>query len=57
MTSYFDRLQREHRKLNRLIDTSRAASRQPELKDLKRIRLMIKDKLFAVQRSRQPSSP
>lgn len=57
MANYFERLKNEHRRLNRVIDTCRAASRQHELKDLKRLRLIIKDKFFALQHSHQPSSP
>ena len=57
MATYLERLKNEHRRLNRVIDTCRAASRQHELKDLKRLRLIIKDKFFALQHSHQPSSP
>ena len=43
-------LRQRHRRLNRLIDNCRAASRQDEMKILKRIRLRIKDRIENVQR-------
>lgn len=47
MTSMVDDLTKRHRRINRLIDTSKALGLQNELKQLKRIRLQLKDKLAA----------
>ena len=55
MNRYIDRLQQEHRRLNRLIDTCHRTLGQGELKMLKRLRLKIKDRLAQVQRRRAPS--
>jgi uncharacterized protein YdcH (DUF465 family) len=46
-----ERLRKEHRRLNRLIDTCRAAARQDEMKELKRWRLKLKDRITQLQRS------
>ena len=51
MNRYLDRLQHEHRRLNRLIDNCRSAARQNEMKALKRLRLRIKDRIVLFQRS------
>lgn len=51
MKNYLDRLQQEHRRLNRLIDNCRNVARQNEMKVLKRLRLKIKDKISQLQRS------
>jgi uncharacterized protein YdcH (DUF465 family) len=51
MNRYLDRLQQEHRRLNRLIDTCRNGARQNEMKALKRIRLRLKDEIVRLQRS------
>lgn len=51
MKRYLDRLQKEHRRLNRLIDNCRSAARQNEMKTLKRLRLKIKDRITQLQRS------
>lgn len=50
MKSYLQKLMREHRMLNRIIDNAKAFGRQHELKDLKRLRLRMKDKIAAMQR-------
>ena len=50
MIPYLRRLVREHRALNRLIDTTKAAGAREELKTLKRLRLHLKDKIVALQR-------
>lgn len=45
MSSHLERLQQEHRRLNRMIDNCRNAARQNELKALKRLRLKLKDRI------------
>lgn len=55
MRNHLERLIRYHRHLNRLIDNCRAAGRQEELKSLKRLRLMLKDRIYAIRRQRQPA--
>ncbi len=57
MNRYLDRLQHEHRRLNRLIDNCRNAARQNEMKTLKRLRLKIKDRIAQLQRSAGPITP
>lgn len=57
MKRYLDRLQQEHRRLNRLIDNCRSAARQNEMKALKRLRLKIKDRIAQLQRSAGPIAP
>lgn len=54
MKNYLDRLKQEHRRLNRLIDNCKTAGRQQEMRQLKRIRLQIKDKIAATQRALVP---
>ncbi|GAA0473459.1 hypothetical protein GCM10009096_13460 [Parasphingorhabdus litoris] len=54
MKNYVDELVRRHRRLNRLIDNCRAAGRQQEMQQLKRIRLNIKDKIAAARRDLVP---
>ncbi len=51
MNRYLDRLQQEHRRLNRLIDNCRSAARQNEMRAFKRLRLKIKDRIAQLQRS------
>lgn len=51
MHATLERLRNEHRRLNRLIDTCRAAARQDEMKELKRWRLRLKDRITQLQRS------
>lgn len=55
MNAQLTHLHRRHRHLNRLIDNCRAALRQDELKALKRLRLRIRDRIAALQRTSQPS--
>ena len=50
MHNYLETLKQRHRRLNRLIDSCKAAGRQHEMQQLKRIRLRIKDKIAAIQR-------
>jgi len=50
MNSTLERLQKEHRRLNRLIDNCRSALRQNEMKALKRLRLKLKDRIAGLQR-------
>lgn len=50
MSNRIEVLSQKHRRLNRLIDTCKAAGRQTEMQQLKRIRLRIKDALAAAQR-------
>lgn len=47
MTSIVEDLTKRHRRINRLIDTSKALGLQNELKQLKRVRLRLKDRLTA----------
>ena len=47
MTGIVEDLTKRHRRINRLIDTSKAMGLQNELKQLKRVRLRLKDKLSA----------
>ncbi len=54
MKRYLDRLQKEHRRLNRLIDGARHDMLQHEMKTLKQLRLNIKDRIAALQRSAAP---
>ncbi len=50
MKPYLRKLMREHRTLNRLIRTTKALGAQNELREMKRLRLRIKDKIAAMQR-------
>lgn len=50
MSNRIEVLAQKHRRLNRLIDTCKAAGRQNEMQQLKRIRLRIKDAMAAAQR-------
>ncbi|WP_295634972.1 YdcH family protein [Novosphingobium sp.] len=54
MKNYLERLLNEHRRLNRLIDTCRNASRQDEMKALKRLRLSLKDRIARLQSGANP---
>ncbi|MGV3554804.1 MAG: DUF465 domain-containing protein [Croceibacterium sp.] len=55
MKSYLEELRRRHRRLDRLIDGCRAPGQQDELKQLKRLRLLLKDKMAAIERRRRPA--
>lgn len=50
MIPYLQKLVREHRALNQLIDTSKFIGSRDELKSLKRLRLRLKDKIVALRR-------
>jgi len=52
MNRYLERLQREHSRLNRMIDNCQNAARQNEMKTLKRLRLKIKDRIAQLQRGK-----
>ena len=56
MKNYLETLKLKHRRLNRLIDNCKAAGRQQEMQQLKRIRLQIKDRIAATQRALVPQS-
>ena len=51
MIPYLRKLLREHRALNRLIDTTKAIGSSEDVKALKRLRLRLKDKISVLQRS------
>ncbi|GAA4644328.1 hypothetical protein GCM10023115_22880 [Pontixanthobacter gangjinensis] len=53
MNNYLKKLQLRHRRIDRLIDTSKSAGKQEEVKALKRIRLQIKDRITELQPGRQ----
>lgn len=55
MNNYLKKLQLRHRRIDRLIDTSKAAGKQEEVKTLKRIRLQIKDRIAEMQGSGTPA--
>ena len=50
MIPYLRKLMREHRALNRLIDTTKSAGAREDVKAMKRLRLRLKDKIAALQR-------
>lgn len=50
MKSYLQKLLREHRALNRIIDTTKAIGASADVKVMKRLRLRLKDKIAALQR-------
>lgn len=56
MKNYLETLKQKHRRLNRLIDNCKVAGRQQEMQQLKRIRLLIKDKIAATQRALVPQN-
>ena len=45
MQSHLDKLRKAHRDLNRAIDTTRAPGRQEDVKQLKKKRLPLKDRI------------
>ena len=55
MQGHLDKLRREHRDLNRAIDTTRAPGRQEDVKQLKKMRLALKDRIanFSGRRTSQ----
>ncbi len=50
MKPYLRKLMRDHRMLNRCIDTTKAIGTGDEIKAMKRLRLALKDKIVALQR-------
>ena len=50
MKPYLRKLLREHRALNRLIDTTKAVGASEDIKAMKRLRLRLKDQIVALQR-------
>lgn len=50
MKPYLRKLMREHRALNRMIDTTRTIGASEQVKAMKRLRLRLKDKITALQR-------
>ena len=50
MKPYLRQLMREHRALNRMIETTKAIAASEQLKAMKRLRLRLKDKIDALQR-------
>ncbi len=55
MENYLKKLRLRHRRIDRLIDTSKAAGKQEEVKTLKQIRLQLKDRIAEVQARKEPS--
>lgn len=55
MKNYLDKLQQQHRRLNRIIDNCKTAGRQHEMQQLKRVRLRIKDKIAVATSRLKPS--
>ena len=45
MQSHLDKLRKAHRDLNRAIDTTRAPGRQEDVKQLKKKRLALQDRI------------
>lgn len=56
MKNYLEKLRLRHRRIDRLIDTSKAPGKQQEMKVLKRIRLQLKDRIAEVQAGRSPAA-
>jgi len=54
MDNYLDRLLRRHRRIDRLIDTSKAHGKQEDMKLLKRARLQLKDRIAELQGRNTP---
>lgn len=54
MDKHLEQLRRRHRRIDRLIDTTKRASRQEDLKILKRIRLRLRDRITSLQRNQIP---
>ena len=50
MKNYLNELVRRHRSLNRQIDNRKAAGWQSEMKQLKPLRLRIKDEIQAIRK-------
>ena len=52
MQSHLDKLRQTHRRLDRAIDTMRAPARQEDRKRMKKMRLLVKDRIAALTGSR-----
>ena len=50
MKPYLRQLMREHRALNRMIDSTKTIGASEQVKTMKRFRLRLKDKIAALQR-------
>lgn len=55
MDNHLEELKKRHRRLNRLIDTCKSGGREQEMKQLKRIRLKLKDTISDMLRRLEPS--
>lgn len=55
MHPHLEKLRLTHRRLDRAIDTMRSPARQEDRKQLKKLRLLVKDRIAAVTSSRSPS--
>jgi len=55
MNNYLNELVRRHRRLNRQIDNRKAAGWQVDMKQLKRLRLRIKDEIQVIRKRLQQS--
>ena len=55
MKNYLNEPVRRHRSLNRQIDNRKAAGWQADMKQLKRLRLRIKDEIQAIRKRMQRS--
>ncbi|MEH6829059.1 YdcH family protein [Parasphingorhabdus sp.] len=55
MKNYLNELVRRHRRLNRQIDNRKAAGWQVDMKQLKRLRLRIKDEIQTIRKRLQQS--
>lgn len=55
MKTYLERLTLRHRRIDRLIDTTKAAGKQEDLKLLKRIRLRLRDEIAELQNGKRPA--
>ncbi len=55
MKNYLNELVRRHRSLNRQIDNRKAAGWQVDMKQLKRLRLRIKDEIQTIRKRLQQS--
>ena len=55
MKNYLNELVRRHRRLNRQIDNRKAAGWQVDMKQLKRLRLRIKDEIQVIRKRLQQS--
>jgi len=55
MKNHLEKLRLRHRRIDRLIDTSKAVGKQEEIKVLKRIRLRLKDQIAALQQRNLPA--